>query len=82
MLAGNRTACALIPARKKTYDRYKSLPPYPPFIRGRFDPFEWAADPDHMTDYCDATAAVRPQPSDRASGEDITGFAGSVGRID
>jgi pyruvate,water dikinase len=24
---------------------YKALPPYPTVIRGRFDPFQWAADP-------------------------------------
>ena len=38
-LFGNREAMRYIPMRRDTYERYKTLPPYPPVIRGRFDPF-------------------------------------------
>ena len=46
-------------------------------IRGRFDPFEWAADPDRRNDIYDATA---PVPA--ATSNTITGFAGAAGRVE
>ena len=82
VLAGDDPACLQIAARKETYDRYRSLPPYPSFIRGRFDPFEWAADPNRRSDYFDATAAVTALPSTELTDDDITGFAGAVGRVE
>ncbi len=45
VLGGDETALARIPARRATYARYCALPPYPTLIRGHFDPFQWAADP-------------------------------------
>src|SRR5207247_6684624 len=36
------------------YERYRSLPTYPTLIRGPFDPFRWAADPNRRTDLFDA----------------------------
>ena len=40
LLAGDASAASAIPARRAAYHRYRSLPPYPPLIRGRFDPFD------------------------------------------
>ena len=39
---------------EETYERYKALPPYPLIIRGRFDPFQWATDPDRRSDVFDS----------------------------
>ena len=49
LLSGDQTALDRIPARREAYQRYRALPPYPPIIRGRFDPAQWAADPERRT---------------------------------
>ena len=77
VLAGNETACRTLPTRKETYARYCALPPYPPVISGRFDPFQWAAEPNRRQDVYDAHAPV-PMPTSDV----ITGFAGATGEVD
>jgi len=77
VLSGDETATKHIPARKETYNRYCELPPYPAIIRGRFDPFEWADDPNRRSDIYDAYAPIPTLASDT-----ITGFAGAAGRIE
>jgi pyruvate,water dikinase len=77
LLSGRDTATAYIPARKETYARYRALPPYPMIIRGPFDPFEWAADPDRRYDVYDATA-----PAPTANSDTISGFAGAAGIVE
>jgi phosphohistidine swiveling domain-containing protein len=77
LLSGDDTATVHIGARKETYARYRSLPPYPMIIRGPFDPFAWAADPDRRNDIYDATAAAPMSTSNT-----ITGFAGAAGRVE
>jgi phosphohistidine swiveling domain-containing protein len=77
LLLGDDTATQHIPARRETYARYRELPPYPMIIRGRFDAFEWAADPDRRNDIYDATAPVPVVTSNQ-----ITGFAGAAGRVE
>ena len=77
LLAGKDTATQYIPARKETYARYRELPPYPMIIRGRFDPFQWAADPNRRNDIYDATAAAPVSTSNT-----ISGFAGAAGRVE
>jgi len=77
-LGGERSACASLPARKETYRRYCALPPYPPVISGRFDPFAWAADPQRRADVYDAHAASLPLPTSNV----ITGFAGAAGVVE
>jgi phosphohistidine swiveling domain-containing protein len=62
--------------RRAAYERYRALPPYPALIRGRFDPFAWAADPDRRADLYDASAA--PAPADDA----VTGFPGASGVVE
>lgn len=76
-LGGDRSACAFLPARQETYRRYCALPPYPPVISGRFDPFAWAADPQRRTDVYDAQASL-PLPASNV----LTGFAGAAGVVE
>ena len=77
VLGGEQSACAYIDARKDTYARYRALPPYPPVISGRFDPFQWAADPHRRGDVFDAHT---PGPS--AVANILTGFAGAAGVVE
>lgn len=77
VLSGDETPVAYIPARRETYARYSALPPYPAIINGRFDPFQWAADPGRRSDYFDShTPVIAPAP------DVITGFAGAAGRVE
>jgi len=59
LLSGKDTATKHIPARKETHARYSALPPYPMIIRGRFDPFQWADDPNRRGDIYDVQAPSR-----------------------
>jgi pyruvate,water dikinase len=82
LLAGEASAVASIPARRRTYQRYLSLPPYPAVIRGRFDPFEWAADPNRRTDVFDSHGLL-PQLQPKSPRENlILGMPGSAGRYE
>jgi pyruvate,water dikinase len=76
--AATVAATAHVPARQGTYGRYCALPPYPALINGRFDPFEWAADPNRRSDLFDAHASVTMEADPSA----ITGFAGAAGRVE
>jgi pyruvate,water dikinase len=78
LLVGDDVAVANIPARRTVYEQYKSLPAYPVWIRGRFDPHEWAVDPDRRHDLYDADAPM-PVVSDARV---IEGHAGSAGRVE
>jgi phosphohistidine swiveling domain-containing protein len=77
VLSGNDAAVAHIPARQETYARYRELPPYPMIVRGHFDPYEWAADPNRRNDIYDATAATPLSTSNT-----ISGFAGAAGCVE
>lgn len=77
LLAGDRLSIDRIPARRETYQRYSALPPYPALIIGRFDPFQWAADPNRRSDFYDAR-----QTGVAASSSTIKGFAGAAGRVE
>ncbi|MFC7439783.1 PEP/pyruvate-binding domain-containing protein [Laceyella putida] len=77
LLSGDDSAVKHIPARKETYNKYKSLPPFPSIIRGRFDPFKWAEDPNRRADYYDATMPVVVPDSDT-----LKGFPGAAGRVE
>ena len=77
VLDGDRSACASLPARKETYRRYCALPPYPPVISGRFDPFAWAADPQRRADVYDAHVSL-PLPTSNV----LTGFPGAAGVVE
>jgi len=77
LLAGQDTATPYLPARKETYARYRKLPPYPMIVRGRFDPFQWAADPNRRNDIYDLQSPLAVSESTT-----ITGFAGAAGRVE
>lgn len=77
LLSGDRKALVNIPARKATYERYKSLPPYPPIINGRFDPFQWAADPNRSNEIFDSHSPITLTSSDA-----IIGSAGAAGQAE
>jgi hypothetical protein len=62
--------------RRAAYERYVALPPYPSLVRGAFDPFTWAADPNRRSDAYDASAAPPP------AGGDVTGFPGASGIVE
>jgi pyruvate,water dikinase len=80
LLAGDDSACRFLPARKEAYERYRALPPYPTIIVGRFDPFQWAADPDRRSDIFNANASAVAY--DTAASDTITGFAGALGVVE
>ncbi len=84
VLAGNKTAVNFIPARKETYIRYSNLPAYPSIIRGRFDPFRWAAGPNRCNDIYDAFESTSSFTNDSGYTKPnvIKGSAGSAGRIE
>jgi pyruvate,water dikinase len=77
VLNSDTAACQYLPARKETYARYCALPPYPPVISGRFDPFQWAADPDRRNDVYDVHIHL-PAPDTKI----ITGFPGAAGVVE
>lgn len=77
VLSGERSTVDYIGARKETYAKLSALPPYPVVINGRFDPYEWAADPDRRSDVYDSHAPVAIDDSGT-----ITGFPGSSGRVE
>lgn len=76
-LGGDESAARFLSTRKTTYERYRALPPYPPVISGRFDPFQWSADPNRRGDVFDAHA---PPPAPEAG--IIRGFAGAAGVVE
>jgi pyruvate,water dikinase len=79
LLSGDRSATAYIPARRKTHRRHRALPSVPAWIRGRFDPAQWAADPERRMDLFDATGPVALTPDSDGL---ITGHPGSAGRVE
>jgi pyruvate,water dikinase len=78
LLAGQNSAIETISVRKETHARYKALPPYPTFIRGRFDPFQWAADPERRSDLYDASGPLKAMERSQL----ISGFGGAAGRVE
>jgi len=81
LLAGQEAPTATIPARRETYERYRALPPYPLVISGRFDPFQWAADPDRRSDQYDTQGRLPPVV--KAAQENvILGMPGSAGQVE
>ena len=80
VLSGDTSLTARIPAQREAYERYRALPPLPAWIRGRFDPFEWAADPNRRLDVYDPHAPVSPAaPSTDGI---VKGHPGSAGRVE
>ncbi|MGZ3602166.1 MAG: PEP-utilizing enzyme, partial [Ktedonobacterales bacterium] len=77
VLGGDDALLSSLPARRANYVRYRALPPYPTLIRGHFDPFQWAADPQRRSDVFDASGSTRTPAS-----ATITGFPGAAGVVE
>lgn len=75
LLQGAETDRQSITAARQTYGSYRTLPIYPTWILGSFDPYTWAADPDRRTDLY-SEGVVRGDPTTL-----IRGFAGSAGVV-
>ena len=58
VLNGETISPAVIDGRRAAYRAYCALPRYPALIRGAFDPYRWAADPDRRSD-CTSRARSR-----------------------
>jgi rifampicin phosphotransferase len=76
LLGGDQAALSSVKARQTTHARYCALPAYPALIRGRFDPFRWAADPGRRSDLFDSRGDGAP------AGDAITGFPGAAGVVE
>jgi pyruvate,water dikinase len=76
LLGGDDTSLGFVPARRAVYERYRALPPYPVLICGRFDPFQWAADPERRSDVFNTPSESMP-----ATGA-IIGFPGAAGIVE
>ncbi len=81
VLGGDATPLACVARRQAAYARYAALPPYPVLIRGPFDPFAWAADPNRRTDRYDATGKTSSGPA-RAADQVLVGFPGAPGSVE
>jgi rifampicin phosphotransferase len=75
VLQGETISSTLINRRRAAYQAYSALPKYPALIRGTFNPYAWAADPNRRSDIfieggiSEANFAVR-------------GFPGSAGVVE
>ncbi|MBN1978327.1 MAG: hypothetical protein JW918_13100, partial [Anaerolineae bacterium] len=78
VLSGDASPLDDIPARREAYEKYRALPPLPGWIRGRFDPLQWAADPNRRLDVYDPHAPVSAAAAPSADGI-IKGHPGSAG---
>jgi len=82
ILDGRDIATDYLRARRRTYETYRQLPPYPLVIRGRFDPFQWAMDPNRETDAFDSHGLL---PSLKVRGQSdniLLGMPGSAGQTE
>lgn len=80
VLSGDASPAAHISAQREAYEKYRALPPLPAWIRGRFDPFQWAADPNRRLDVYDPHALGSPAAP--STGHIIKGHPGSAGRVE
>ncbi len=69
-----------LPARKEFFNKLEALPPYPPMINGRFDPFEWANDPDRKDDLFDSHIKLSKKTLEDPN--IVTGLPGSTGKVE
>lgn len=76
-LSGQDTILEALPVRRNSYERLCALPQYPMYISGRFDPFQWAADPQRRADAFDSHV-----PYQGSDSEVIKGYPGSAGRVE
>jgi len=82
LLLGEKVPLDSIPRRQQTFDRYKALPPYPVIIRGPFDPFQWATDPQRRSDFFDAYGDLPEIAAKMRLENSISGVPGSAGFVE
>lgn len=82
VLSGGEANIASISVQKETYEKYKALPPYPSVILGRFDPFQWAANPNRRTDVFDAHTPFGEADTEGGGADVILGSPGAAGQIE
>jgi len=80
VLSGDASSVDHIPARREVYEKYRALPPLPGWIRGRFDPLQWAANPNRRLDVYDPHAPASPAAP--SANNVIKGHPGSAGRVE
>jgi phosphohistidine swiveling domain-containing protein len=80
VLKGDTSSVERIPTRREEYQTYKALPPLPGWIRGRFDPIQWASDPNRREDVFDKHGTAIPLAT--SIGDVIKGQPGSAGRVE
>jgi pyruvate,water dikinase len=78
VLNNNEEPLKYILKRRKKYEEFKSLPDYPTFINGRFDPFIWAANPERCCDFYNENS----EESRRETSDYIKGFPGASGKVE
>jgi len=69
-----------IPVRKSAYERQRSMPPYPPVIRGHFDPVKWLVNPNIHKGYFDSHEAEGDEPIGQNLA--IKGMSGAAGQVE
>ena len=77
-LNGETISPAVIKNRRIAYEGYCRLPSYPALIRGRFDPYAWAADPQRRSDRFVEGEVAGPTANGNAT---VRGFPGSAGVV-
>ena len=75
VLHGETIGPRLIKQRRLAYQAYSALPPYPALIRGTFNPYLWAADPNRRSDVYIAGSAGEADVA-------VRGFPGSAGVVE
>ena len=75
VLQGETISTTLINRRRAAYQAYSALPKYPALIRGTFNPYTWAADPNRRSDIFIEGSVSEAEVS-------VRGFPGSAGVVE
>jgi phosphoenolpyruvate synthase/pyruvate phosphate dikinase len=75
VLQGETIGPSLINHRRAAYQAYSALPRYPALIRGTFNPYAWAVDPDRRSDIFIEGSASEAEVA-------VRGFPGSAGVVE
>ena len=75
VLHGETISPRLIKQRRLAHQAYSALPPYPALIRGTFNPYLWAADPNRRSDVYIAGSVGEADVA-------VRGFPGSAGVVE
>jgi pyruvate,water dikinase len=75
VLEGETISTKLVKQRRRAYQSYSALPPYPALIRGTFNPYAWAADVNRRSD-------VFMSGSRNEADVAVRGFPGSAGIVE